>query len=151
MARRKLHHWLIGGSIIASAIVSMAFLNLDQNLVYFYTPDEAYAKANSLAGQTIKVGGMVKPGSVTWKPEQLSLAFTVSDLKGHDIVVSHTGTPPDMFKEGQGVVVEGRITPDGAAMTSRNLMVKHSEEYTKPGDHASMDRALLEKSMFKDY
>ena len=150
MVRRKLHHWLIGVAIIVSAIVSMAFMSLGENLVYFYTPAEAYAKANSLAGQTIKVGGMVKPGSVEWKPEQLSLAFTVSDMKGRDIGVRHTGTPPDMFKEGQGVVVEGRITADGSNMASRNLMVKHSEEYTKPGDHASMDRALLERSLFKE-
>jgi cytochrome c-type biogenesis protein CcmE len=150
MAKRQSIRWIIGGGVIATAVVAMSFLNLGDNLVYFYTPSEAYAKALNLDGQTIKVGGMVKGGSVVWKAEQLSLAFTMSDMKGHDITVQHTGTPPDMFKEGQGVVVEGRLSADGKSMISRNLMVKHSEEYAKPGDHASMDRALLEKSLFKD-
>ena len=60
------------------------------------------------------------------------------------------GTPPDMFKEGQGVVVEGRISTDGQSLAARNLMVKHSEEYKKPGaEHSSMDKELLEKSLFK--
>jgi len=75
----------------------------------------------------------------------------ISDLKGHEIKVSHKGTPPDMFKEGQGVVVEGILSPDGKSVKSRRLMVKHSEEYKKPGDHAGTpNKELLEKSIFKD-
>ena len=136
--------------IIAAAVVSLSFLNLGENLVYFYTPEEAYAKGSELDGQNIKVGGMVMPGSVVWQPEQLALSFTMTDMKGHEIKVQHQGTPPDMFKEGQGVVVEGRLGDQGKMMVSRNLMVKHSEEYKKPGDHSTMDKALLEKSLFKE-
>ena len=54
-----------------------------------------------------------------------------------------------MFKEGQGVVVEGRIDETGKVMISKSLMVKHSEEYKKPDDHSSMNKALLEESLFK--
>lgn len=151
MARKsKNKAWIIGGLVIAAAVVSMSFLNLGDNLVYFYTPAEAYAKAGELEGQNVKVGGMVQPGSVVWKPETLSLQFTMSDLKGNDIVVRHTGTPPDMFKEGQGVVVEGRLADASKTMISKNLMVKHSEEYKKGDDHSKMDKALLEKSIFKE-
>lgn len=149
MAKKSKVRWIVGGAVIAAAIVTIAFLQLDENLIYFYTPSEAHAQAADLSNQTIKVGGMVQPGTVVWKPEALDLTFTMSDLAGHDIVVRHRGTPPDMFKEGQGVVVEGRLAADGKEMISRNLMVKHSEEYKKPGDHASMDKALLEKSLFK--
>lgn len=142
--------WIIGGAVIAMAVVGVSFLNLGDNLVYFYTPAEAVAKAAALEGQTVKVGGMVKTGSVKWQAEQLALSFTMTDLQGHEINVQHTGTPPDMFKEGQGVVVEGRIADGGKAMVSRNLMVKHSEEYKRPGsEHATMDKALLERSLFK--
>lgn len=150
MAKRGSIRWIIGGTVIAAAVAAISFLQLGDNLVYFYTPGEAYAKAAELTEQTVKIGGMIKPGTVVWKPESLSLTFVMGDLEGHDITVQHHGTPPDMFKEGQGVVVEGRLAGDGKEMTSRNLMVKHSEEYKKPGDHATMDKALLEKSLFKD-
>jgi len=149
--RSKSTKWLIGIGVIACAIVAIAMTQLSSNVVFFYTPDEAQAKSEDISDQTIKVGGMVVPGSVDWKAEKLDLAFTISDLKGHEIRVQHKGTPPDMFKEGQGVVVEGLITADGKSMMSRKLMVKHSEEYKKPGDHAgSINKELLEKSIFKD-
>lgn len=141
--------WIIGGAIIAAAVVAISFLNLGDNLVYFYTPSEAVAKAADLAGQNIKVGGMVQEGSVKWEAKTLDLAFTMTDMQGNDIKVSHKGTPPDMFKAGQGVVVEGRLEDAGRHMVSKNLMVKHSEEYKKAGDHTKMDKALLEKSLFK--
>jgi len=149
MAKKGSARWIIGGSVIAVALIAISFMNLGDNLVYFYTPGEAYAKAAELGSETVKVGGMVKPGTVKWVPEQLALSFVMTDLKGHDIAVSHKGTPPDMFKEGQGVVVEGRLTDGGKAMVSHNLLVKHSEEYKKPGDHMSMDKKLLEKSLFQ--
>ena len=150
MAQSKKAKWLIGGTVIAVAIMALSALNLGDNLVYFLTPEEAYAKGAELEGQTVKVGGMVKAGTVEWKPDTLSLKFTMTDLNGHDINVQHTGTPPDMFKERQGVVVEGRIGESGKLMVSRHLLVKHSEEYKKPGDHTKMDKALLERSLFKD-
>lgn len=143
--------WTVGILIIAAAIGLIATTQLSSNVVYFYTPDEAYAKASEISGSTMKVGGMVVPGSVVWKPESLDLGFLISDLKGHEINVSHKGTPPDMFKEGQGVVVEVLLSADGKNMSSRRLMVKHSEEYKKPGDHAGTpNKELLEKSIFKD-
>lgn len=150
--------WILGAVVIGAAIVAMVSVQLGNNAVYFYTPDEASAKAAELAGKTIRVGGMVVPGSVAWNAPELDLKFKMSDLKGHDIAVQHRGAPPDMFKEGQGVVVEGTIMPLAAGvpsgplqMNSRKLMVKHSEEYKKPGDHSqSIDKNLLEKSIFKE-
>ena len=152
MARKsKSTKWLIGIGIMAIAIIAIAMTQLSSNVVYFFTPEEAQAKAAEITGQNIKVGGMVVPGSVLWKAETLDLAFTISDLKNHEIRISHRGTPPDMFKEGQGVVVEGSIAPDGNSITSRKLMGKHSEEYKKPGSHSGdMNKELLEKSLFKD-
>jgi cytochrome c-type biogenesis protein CcmE len=118
--------------------------------VYFYTPQEAFAKAADINDKTIKVGGMVKAGTVVWKPEDLALDFVMTDMQGVDIEVSHKGTPPDMFKENAGVVVEGRIEADGKKMVSQRLMVKHSEEYKTPDSHHSVDKELLEKSIFKN-
>ncbi len=141
--------WLVGGGIIAVAVAAISTLNFGTSVVYFYTPAEAVTKATELSAKTIKVGALVKPGSVQWEPEALNLNFMLTDLKGNEIAVSHHGTPPDMFKENQGVVVEGRIDGGGKNFVATNLMVKHSEEYKKPDDHASMDKMLLEKSIFK--
>lgn len=141
--------WIVGGLVIAGTIIGMSLLSLDDYTVYFYTPNEAAEKAATLQNQDIKVGGMVIPGSVSWKAEDLALDFSISDLDGVIMNVSHKGTPPDMFKENQGVVVEGRISSDGRSFVAKTLMVKHSEEYKIPDQKHSVDKQLLEKSLFK--
>ena len=142
--------WIIGVAVILVAGAAISTLNFGDNIVYFYTPKEALAKSDELSAKTIKVGGMVKNGTVDWKPTDIKLAFTLTDMKGAEISISHNGTPPDMFKENQGVVVEGKISDDGKTMVAQRLMVKHSEEYKKPEDHSTMNKALLEKSIFKN-
>ncbi|HET9240185.1 MAG TPA: cytochrome c maturation protein CcmE [Oligoflexus sp.] len=142
--------WIVGGVVILVAGLAVSNLQFGDNVVYFYTPQEAFAKAADIDSKTIKVGGMVKAGTVVWKPEDLALNFVMTDMQGTDIEVSHKGTPPDMFKENSGVVVEGRIEADGKKMVSQRLMVKHSEEYKKPDAQHSVDKELLEKSIFKN-
>ena len=148
--KNSLLKWVLGVGVIGVALASISSLNFGDNVVFFYTPKEAIAKASELDDKTIKVGAMVKVGSVNWNASDLDLAFTLTDLKGSEIQVKHKGTPPDMFKENQGVVVEGKIAGDGKSITSKKLMVKHSEEYKKPDDHSSMNKMLLEESIFKD-
>jgi len=143
--KNSLLKWVLGIGVIGVALASISSLNFGDNVVFFYTPKEAIAKANELDDKTIKVGAMVN-----WNASDLDLAFTLTDLKGSEIQVKHKGTPPDMFKENQGVVVEGKIAADGQSITSKKLMVKHSEEYKKPDDHSSMNQMLLEESIFKD-
>lgn len=142
--------WIVGGGVILVAALAVTNLNFGDNVVYFYTPDEAQAKAAEIDTKTIKVGGMVKAGTVVWKAEELFLEFVISDLKGHEIKIAHKGNPPDMFKENSGVVVEGHISKDGQSMVSQKLMVKHSEEYKAPDATHSTDKQLIEKSMFKE-
>ncbi|MFK7873304.1 MAG: cytochrome c maturation protein CcmE [Oligoflexales bacterium] len=143
------HKWIAGIIVIGCAVAAMSLLTLGDYAVYYYLPHEAIANAQKVQDQDIRLGGMVKAGSVDWKPEDLTLAFVVTDFEGSDIQVRHKGTPPDMFKEGQGVVVEGRLDPSGRQMTSKLLFVKHSEEYQKPDAEHSLDHELLKKSLFK--
>lgn len=151
MKKNNRIRWIIGGTVIVVTILAMSFLNLSKNLVYFYTVDEVAAKWSELKGQTIKVGAFVKPGSVVrGAADKMDIAFVITDLKGHDMNVRHHGIPPDMFKEGQGVVVEGKLSDDGKVIHSHLLMVKHSEEYRKPDSHANADKASLEKSLVKE-
>ncbi len=141
--------WIIGGAIISFSVLILSFLGIEGNSVYFYTPKEAVEQAAKLGQKEIRVGGMIKGGSVQWDRTSLRLEFVLTDLQGQEITVTHHGTPPDLFKENSGVVVEGRISSEGRDFLAAKLMVKHSEEYRKPA-HQAMDRALLEKSLFKD-
>lgn len=132
------------------AAVLMAF-ELQKNTVYFMTPAEAVAKAPQLErqGRPIRIGGMVKVGSLHHTGTNLTSTFTLWDLHDAQIQVTYVGLLPDMFKEGSGVVVEGSLHDQGQTLAASKLMVKHSEEYTQP-DHAdSINSQLLEASLFK--
>ena len=142
--------WLIGGSLIFITLTFLSFYSLQNYSVYFYTPKEAKTKASELAKSEIRVGGMVKPGSVRWEPKKLLVNFTLSDLKETEFKVSYRGAPPDMFKEGSGVVVEGHINNQGSHFTARNLLVKHSEEYKIPGEADVSHKDLIQKSIIKN-
>ncbi|MBI2601733.1 MAG: cytochrome c maturation protein CcmE [Deltaproteobacteria bacterium] len=147
MLSRKIK-WVVASIIIGGTILALSFVNMDQNSVYFYTPAEAVEKAATLSKENIRVGGMVKVDSVQWDRPKLSLAFILSDLKGTEIHVQHRGTPPDLFKENAGVIVEGSIAAEGNSFLATKLMVKHSEEYRQPEHGGTQaDKSLLTKSL----
>jgi cytochrome c-type biogenesis protein CcmE len=141
---------MIAIMVVVVGIVGLSFLNLGESMVYYYTPSEVLAKSSSLDRKTISLGGMVQPGSVNWDAENVLLQFTATDLKGNDIPVRFTGSRPDLFKEGQGVVAEGQWFAAERSFRATRLFVKHSEEYKKPGDHSSMNQEYLERSLFKN-
>jgi cytochrome c-type biogenesis protein CcmE len=92
----------------------------------------------------VRLGGQVKPGSVKWNDTTLALHFTITDGTS-DIAVDSKGAPPQMFRDGMGVVVEGRYRADGV-FSCTSLMVKHSNEYRppKPGEKPQdMQKTLI--------
>jgi cytochrome c-type biogenesis protein CcmE len=137
----------LGVLAIAGAIALLIAGGLSSNVVYFLTPSELRAelaeRGNEIVDQPLRLGGQVKPGSLNWNAEALDLQFVVQDSVG-EVPVRSTGAPPSMFKEGIGVVVEGRYTREGV-FESTNLMVKHSNEYEPPhGDKpAEMYESLI--------
>jgi cytochrome c-type biogenesis protein CcmE len=116
--------------IVLGGFGYLIYGGLDDNLVYFLTPSELMAKGDSAHGKPVRLGGMVVPGSVKWDAKAIDLRFTLSDNKG-TIQVHSQKAPPQMFREGQGVVVEGRLSRTGV-FESTSLMVKHSNEYKAP-------------------
>ncbi len=122
--------FLVGGLVIAAALAYMIWAGVTQSAVYFVTPTEL--QAAPVAGKAYRLGGMVAAGSLRWDPKTLDLAFTLSDGKA-TVPVRHTGTPPDLFGEGRGAVVEGSWTRDGYFKASL-ILAKHSEEYQAPHD-----------------
>ncbi|MGD8494712.1 MAG: cytochrome c maturation protein CcmE [Gemmatimonadales bacterium] len=131
----------VGALAVIGAIGMLLAGGLKENVVYFLTPSELVAQGTSAVDRPMRLGGQVKPGSVSWNAEQLDLRFVVQDSVS-EVHVASTGAPPAMFRDGIGVVVEGSMRPDGT-FESTNLMVKHSNEYRPPhGD--SVPEAMYE-------
>ncbi len=122
--------FIAGGVVILGALVYMIYAGVTQSAVYFVTPTEL--RAAPVVGKAYRLGGMVQPGSLKWEPRTLALTFTLSDGKA-TVPIHHKGTPPDLFGEGRGAVVEGSWTTDGYFKATL-ILAKHSEEYKAPHD-----------------
>ena len=129
--------WVLGGAAVIIAVFGwLLFGGLEKNVVFFLTPQELLAKGTDAVGVPVRLGGQVKPGSVKWDAQALDLRFVVTD-GAKEMQVHSTGAPPQMFRDGMGVIVEGRVGTGGVFEAS-GLMVKHSNEYRapKPGEEA---------------
>jgi cytochrome c-type biogenesis protein CcmE len=132
---------IIAGGLIAVGIASALVLNaLNSNIALYVTPSEV-AAGKSPKGQAFRIGGMVKDGSL--KRDNLTVHFVVTDL-ARDIPVSYTGILPDLFKEGKGAVVQGRLQADGSFMASE-VLAKHDENYMPPQAKAALEQAQMNK------
>jgi len=117
--------------LAAIGILSYASMaEMGEDLVYYWSPSELQARGDSAVGATVRLGGLVEPGSMNWSPETQTLDFSVRD--GESLVkVSGKGAPPQMFREGIGVIVEGKLSDDGI-FYSDEVLVRHSNEYQPP-------------------
>jgi cytochrome c-type biogenesis protein CcmE len=113
--------------IVISAIGYLAFGNFGKNLVYFFTPSEVIALSPDYYGKKVRVAGLVVKGSLKVVPNSLQMNFELTDGAA-TIPVTFEGIPPDLFKEGQGAVVEG-YWDTGKRFHSHMIMAKHSEDY----------------------
>lgn len=134
--------------IAAGALAVISWGNIGQNLVYYWTPSEMLAQGDKAYGPTVRLGGVVVPASIVWNQTHTALDFKVADNKegsGPTVPVSCDQVPPQMFREGIGVVVEGTFHKTGTFKTSR-LMVSHSNEYRppKPGENTKDWQKSLE-------
>jgi cytochrome c-type biogenesis protein CcmE len=113
--------------LVAGALAYLALGNFGENLVYFFTPSEVTEFAPEYFNRKVRVGGMVVKGSVKSTPQPVGMTFELTDGAA-TIPISFEGIPPDLFKEGQGAVVEGVWTP-AKEFHSTMIMAKHSEDY----------------------
>lgn len=128
---------IIVGALIAISIAAVLILNaLNSNIALYVTPSEV-AAGKSPAGQVFRIGGMVKDGSV--KRDGLTVNFVITDT-AKDIPVAYTGILPDLFKEGKGAVIQGRLDPSGKFVASE-VLAKHDENYMPPEAQHALEQA----------
>jgi cytochrome c-type biogenesis protein CcmE len=125
---------IVVGVSIAGALALSAFRN---NVTFFFDPSQVVA-GQVPAGERFRLGGMVTKGSVQRAPGSLELHFVVTDF-AHDVPVSYSGVLPDLFREGAGVVAQGRLRSDGTFVADE-VLAKHDEKYMPPAVAKSLKR-----------
>lgn len=124
--------WLLSLAIGAVGVaVLLGMSAMSSQAAFFYTPGDVQAKGLQL-DRAVRVGGMVKPGSLQKQADGLTIHFLVGDESAHVIKVRYTGVPPTLFREGSGVIAEGRFQPDGTFIATE-ILAKHDENYSTPG------------------
>lgn len=113
--------------LVAGSLGYLAFGNFGQNIVYFVTPSEVKAFPPESYSKKVRVGGMVVKNTLKTQADPVGLTFELTDGAA-TIPVTFQGIPPDLFKEGQGAVVEGQWV-NGQTFHSTMIMAKHSEDY----------------------
>ncbi len=130
---------MVAGGLAALAVAAGFILTaFQQNLVFFFTPSQVAAK-EAPQGKTFRIGGMVEKGSVARQADGLTVRFMVTDT-AKSIPVVYRGALPDLFREGKGVVAQGRVGADGVFMASE-VLAKHDENYMPPEAAEAMKRA----------
>lgn len=135
-------------AVLGVAVVSVAgfmiYKALNNSLVYFVLPNEYAKDPASYAGRAIRLGGLVKPGTVKFNSKTLELSFVITDsIKSYP--VEYQGAPPDLFKPDQGVVVQGRFK--NGVFIGDQLLVKHSSNYRPPKPGQPVDVEMLKKTL----
>ena len=120
---------------VAAGLALKAF---NKNILYYYTPSQVAAGA-ARTGQMFRMGGMVVNGSVQRVPGSMTVRFTLTDMQ-HSVPIVYTGILPDLFREGQGIVVHGSLSADGQ-FTADEVLAKHDEKYMPPEVAAAIKKA----------
>ena len=125
---------------VAAALVLNAFQG---NIVFFFSPSQVASKEAPL-DRTFRVGGMVEKGSLKRRPDGITVEFVVTDT-AKNLPVVYSGLLPDLFKEGKGVVAQGKLGPDGAFHASE-VLAKHDENYMPPEAAHALSKAEADKA-----
>jgi cytochrome c-type biogenesis protein CcmE len=130
---------LVGGGLAALVLASTLVLSaFKKNLVFFFTPTQV-ANKEAPQGRSFRIGGLVEKGSVKRQADGVTVQFIVTDT-AKSIPVQYRGVLPDLFKEGKGVVSQGKLGPDGLFVADE-VLAKHDENYMPPEAADALKRA----------
>jgi cytochrome c-type biogenesis protein CcmE len=136
--RRKRIAAIVGGLALLGIAAGLVLYAFQSNLVFFFTPTQI-AAGEAPRDRAFRVGGLVQAGSVKREPQALKVQFVVTDT-ANSIPVAYSGSLPDLFREGKGVVAQGRIGPDGVFHASE-VLAKHDENYMPPEAAHALEQA----------
>jgi cytochrome c-type biogenesis protein CcmE len=139
--RKKRLYLILGGVAVAGAAVALVLRAFNSNMVFFYTPTQIAAKEVPI-DRTFRLGGMVRTGSL--RRDGVMVHFIVTDTI-KDVNVSYSGILPDLFKEGKGVVAQGKVDAQGE-FVAQEVLAKHDENYMPPEAAEAMKRAKATKA-----
>ena len=135
---------LVAGALamlgLGAALVLSAF---EKNLVFFFTPTQVLA-GEAPAGRSFRVGGLVEAGSLQRRGDGITVSFRVTDT-AQRVQVVYRGALPDLFKEGKGVVAQGRLTQD-QLFIAEEVLAKHDENYMPPEAAYALEKAAQPKA-----
>jgi len=135
---------LVAGGVAVLGIAAALILNAFQsNLVFFYSPTQVAANEAPLS-RSFRIGGLVEQGSLQRQPDGVTVRFVVTDT-AKSIPVLYEGILPDLFKEGKGVVAQGKLEADGV-FHAREVLAKHDENYMPPEAADALQQAEKMKS-----
>ena len=130
---------LIAVVVAALGVAVVLVLNaFNSNLVFFFSPTQV-ANGEAPTNRAFRIGGLVEEGSIKREADGLTTRFVVTDT-AKTIPVTYTGILPDLFKEGKGVVAEGRLGPDGL-FAATQVLAKHDENYMPPEAASAIEQA----------
>lgn len=119
---------IAGGLIICGAAAALVFNAFEENLVFFFSPSQVAAH-EAPEGRAFRIGGFVREGSVQRQKDGVTVRFEVTDT-AHTVPVTYKGSLPDLFKEGKGVVAQGKL--QNGVFVADQVLAKHDENYMPP-------------------
>lgn len=140
--RHKRFALIIGALAVIGAAAALVLNAFEENLVFFFTPSQVVS-GEAPKNRAFRIGGMVKEGSV--QRDGVNVRFVVTDT-AHDVPVTYTGILPDLFREGKGVVAQGKLEDGGTLFKASEVLAKHDENYMPPEAQHALDQAAVERT-----
>lgn len=137
---------IAGGLIICGAAAALVFNAFEENLVFFFSPSQVAAH-EAPEGRAFRIGGFVQEGSVQRQKDGVTVRFDVTDT-AHTVPVTYKGSLPDLFKEGKGVVAQGKL--QNGVFVADQVLAKHDENYMPPEAEKAMQDAHKKARAMKE-
>ena len=141
--RKKIMYFIIAGLVGLSLAVGLVLYALKNNVSLYFTPTQVFNK-EAPEGRSFRIGGLVEVGSVKREGDGLTVRFNVTDTV-RTMPAIYKGILPDLFKEGKGVVAEGKLEADNV-FHAREVLAKHDENYMPPEAKDALDKAAKAKA-----
>lgn len=137
---------IAGGLIICGAAAALVFNAFEENLVFFFSPSQVAAH-EAPEGRAFRIGGFVQEGSVQRQKDGVTVRFDVTDT-AHTVPVTYKGSLPDLFKEGKGVVAQGKL--QNGVFVADQVLAKHDENYMPPDAEKAVQDAHKKARAMKE-